>query len=546
MISMRGEPMNSFKNRAVSLSVIFLAFLTIFLQTSAPSVFFGDSGELQVVALCGGVAHPSGYPTFIMLGQVFGGVLGGDQAHRITMMSVFFGALAVCALFLVLIKLGLPVWAALAGSVVYGLSFTFWWSAIRAEVYTISIFIYLVSFWLVLHTFEKPTLARAACAAVCLGLTMTGHLAFAPAVMVLGLMLAFIKPEKAKWPVYWSLLLVSFIAGLTPYLYLVWADSCDYPMNYLDYTIELSTRQFGLTEETFSNPFRRVFWLIGGQESTQTLTTSDWRVMARTSMQLAITEFIYQFGLLAFPVFIIGAWRLLKKQNRKVWALVCIFIASTVFCVALGNRRLLPIFAMPLTITSAIVISFGILAIRDWLAGDRKHLRFREISAGTILLALMIATPHLIRGPWDRSGIKNSMKIVLEAGPEINTVIPTLRGYMGPRIYGERILELVPPNSYVVGKWKIMVLYYLHYVEGMRPDIELDPYYPHHFIRLQRWAEKHDLETHPIVFIGKISGLVDDIIGLTEVPIDENESLYICRGPLKWNKSSRWIKDDSR
>ncbi len=528
------------------LPAIFLAFLIIFLQTAAPSVFYGDSGELQAVALCGGVAHPSGYPIFIMLGQVFGRVLSGDPAYRITVMSVFFGAAAVCALFLVLVKLGLPVWAALAGSVVYGLSFTFWWSSIRAEVYTISIFLFLTSFWLVLHTFEKPTLARAVSAAACLGLTLTGHLAFAPAVMVLGLMLAFTKPEKSKWFVYWPLILITFIAGLTPYLYLVWADSGDYPMNYLDYTIELSTRQFGLTEETFSNPFGRIFWLISGQEYHSTFNLSS-RVMARTSMQLAITEFIYQFGLLALPVFIIGVWKLLKKTDRKTWALVGIFTASTVFCVVNGNRRMLPVFAMPLTITVAVAISFGIFALRERLSGDRKRLRFRGISAGIIFLGLMIATPHLIRGPWDRSGIvKESMKIVLEAGPEIKTVIPTLKDYMEPRIYGERVLELVPPNSLVVGTWKIMVLYYLHYVEGMRPDIELDPYDSHHFIRLQRWEEEHDLHSHPIVFVGTIYGMVEDIVGLTEVPIDEEESIYICRGPLKRKKTSHLIKDNSR
>ena len=529
------------------LPAIFLAFLIIFLQGTAPSVFYGDTGELQTVALCGGVAHPSGYPTFIMLGQVFGRVLSGDPAHRITVMSAFFGAVVVCALFLVLVKLGLPVWAALAGSVIYGLSFTFWWSAIRAEVYTLSIFLFLTSFWLVLHTFEKPTLAKAASAAACLGLTLTGHLAFAPAVMVLGLMLAFKKPEKSKWLVYWPLILITFIAGLTPYLYLVWADAVDYPMNYLDYTIELSTRQFGLTEETFSNPFRRIFWLISGQESRSTTNLYNVRTMAWTSIQLAITEFIYQFGVLALPVFIIGAWKLLKKPDRKTWALVSIFTASTVFCVVMGNRRMLPIFAMPLTIIVAVVISFGILTLRERLSGGRKRLRFREISAGIIFFGLMIATPHLIHSRWDQSSIvKESMKIPLEAGPEIKTVIPTLKDYMEPRIYGERILKLVPPNSLVVGTWKIMVLYYLHYVEGMRPDIELNPYYPHHFIRLQRWEEEHDLNSHPIVFVGPMWGMVEDIAGLTEVPIDEEESIYICRGPLKWNKNSRLIKDDSQ
>ena len=249
--------MRQLRNPILLLPVIFLVFLLIFLWGAAPTVFFGDSGELQTVALSGGVAHPSGYPIFIMLGQLFGRVLGGDPAHRITVMSSFFGAVALCALFLVLRKFGLSIGIALAGSVIYGLSFVFWWSAIRAEVYTLSIFIFLVSLWLVLHTFEKPTLLRAAAAALGLGLTMSGHLSFAPAVLVLGLMIIFLKPFRSNWYFNWPVIAVAFIAGFTPYLYLVWADSAGLPINYLDYTIELGSKQYGLTEDTFSNPFRR-------------------------------------------------------------------------------------------------------------------------------------------------------------------------------------------------------------------------------------------------------------------------------------------------
>ena len=68
----------------VTLAIVFAAALTIYLSCAAPSVMYGDSAELQAVALEGGVAHPTGYPTFILLGRLFGRVLGGDEAHRIT------------------------------------------------------------------------------------------------------------------------------------------------------------------------------------------------------------------------------------------------------------------------------------------------------------------------------------------------------------------------------------------------------------------------------------------------------------------------------
>ncbi|MCK4349346.1 MAG: DUF2723 domain-containing protein, partial [Candidatus Krumholzibacteria bacterium] len=474
----------------------------------------------------------------------FGRVLGGDPAHRITVMSSFFGAVALCALFLVLRKFGLSIGIALAGSVIYGLSFVFWWSAIRAEVYTLSIFTFLVSLWLALHTFEKPTLLRAAVAAVGLGLTMSGHLSFAPAVLVLGLMILFLKPFRSNWYLNWPVIAVAFIAGFAPYLYLVWADSAGLPINYLDYTIELGSKQYGLTENTFSNSFRRVFWLIAGQESIRSL--HSLRVMARTSMQLVISQFVYQFSILALPVFILGGRDLLKNPGKKTWVLSGIFITSVIFCVIAGTRRMLLVFSLPMTITIAIVISFGIQSLLRKCRGNRIPHRLLVIFAGIILTVLMVGTSHLIRYHWDRSkAIKTSMKVMLDTGPPVDSIFPNFNDYWKPRIRGEQIMKLLPENSLVVFQWKYMVLFYLHHVEGMRPDIKLDSYDPYHFIRLRRWADKYDLASHPIVFVGRVTGLVDDIEGLVELPIDEEESIYICWGPLKYNKDSRFIKDDS-
>ena len=81
-------------------------------------------------------------------------------------------------------------------------------------------------------------------------------------------------------------------------------------------------------------------------------------------------------------------------------------------------------------------------------------------------------------------------------------------------------MQLVPPNSLIVGRWDIMVLYYLHHAEGMRPDIELESYHPGHYIRLKRWEKRYDLATHPIVFVGQISKRIEDVSCLEEVTVD--------------------------
>ena len=512
--------------------VVLLVFLGIFLWTAAPSVFFGDSGELQTVALRGGVAHPTGYPTFVLLGQIFGRIPGGDPARRITAMSAFFAAASVCVLFLVLKRYVLSTGTALAGAVAYGFSFTFWWSAIRAEVYTLSIFLFLSSLWLTLHALERTTLLRASAAAAALGLTMTGHHAFAPAVLVLGLVLAFNRPTGTRRAVYWPVLAASFIAGLAPYAYCIWADSSGCPMNYLRYSIELSSGQYGLTEETFADPFRRLFWLVRGGNAAS-IKLFDPAELARTSAQLFITQFIYQFGIVALPVFVIGIIHLLRHRNKKAWILFGTILTAAVFTIVFGDRRMVSIFAMPITIFVATAISFGLLVLSRRFFGDGRRLSPREALIAVLFVAAMIATPHLIRSSWDGSAsIKKSMKVLVEAEPDITTIIPNLRNYTEPRDFAERVLSLVPRDALVVGLWDIMALFYLHHVEGMRPDITLEPYFPEHYVRLERWDDRHDLAERPIVFVGRITSRMKNLECLEKITVDEESSMYVCRGPF--------------
>ncbi|MCK4237111.1 MAG: DUF2723 domain-containing protein [Candidatus Krumholzibacteria bacterium] len=526
------------RNPFLILPIIFLVTLAVYILCGAPTIMYGDSAELQAVALKGGVAHPSGYPTFVMLGQFFGRVLQGDPARRITIMSSIFGAAAVCAFFLVLLKFGVPVDPAFFGSIIYGAGFTFWWSATRTEVYTLAIFIFLIGLWLTLHALEKPTLARTGLAGAAMGLTLTGHLSFAPVILVIFVFL-FLRspPEGVSPPRYWSVLLLSFLAGLTPYLYLVWADHGGFPMNYLNYTIELGSGQFGLTEQTFNDPWERIPWLIFGKESRPLVFLFHLRPMLWQLLRVLAIEFLYHSGPIGLPLFIMGSYHLLKKSGKKAFVLFAIIAASALFGAGFGPGRMLQIFLLPATIGIAVAISFGIWFLIENFLGRKSRFRFAKSVMILVLICVTIVAPHLIRVRLDRSySFPQSLKMQVEGEPKIESAVPALRDFWEPRTYGERVLDLLPENSFVTGKWKeIMVLYYLHYVEGKRPDIKLDPYYREHFIRFEQWQETHDITTHPFVFLSRLPGLTDELSGLDSLSVDDDRSLYICRRPLLGN-----------
>ncbi len=65
---------------------------------------YRDSGDMITSAYTLGIAHPPGYPLYVLLGKFFTIIIPfGNIAYRINLMSVFFGALS-CGILYLLIK----------------------------------------------------------------------------------------------------------------------------------------------------------------------------------------------------------------------------------------------------------------------------------------------------------------------------------------------------------------------------------------------------------------------------------------------------------
>jgi Protein O-mannosyl-transferase TMEM260-like len=85
--------------------VVFVATLLLYSWTLAPTVTLIDSGELIVVAHGLGVAHPPGFPLWIILAHLASLVPLGNVAVRINFASALFAALASATLTLVVAEL---------------------------------------------------------------------------------------------------------------------------------------------------------------------------------------------------------------------------------------------------------------------------------------------------------------------------------------------------------------------------------------------------------------------------------------------------------
>ncbi|GAB4536809.1 MAG: hypothetical protein Kow0063_22780 [Anaerolineae bacterium] len=135
----------------------------LYLITLAPSVLLADGGEFQFVPYILGIAHPTGYPLYLLLGWAWSHLLPiGDVAYRMNLFSAFWAAWAVGLSYLVALRFvqagasGVDPIAARLSAVVAAMTFavgqTFWSQALIAEVYSFNAFfvalILLFLFWL--------------------------------------------------------------------------------------------------------------------------------------------------------------------------------------------------------------------------------------------------------------------------------------------------------------------------------------------------------------------------------------------------------------
>lgn len=165
----------------------------LYIRTLVPSVLDGDQGEFQFIPAILGIPHPSGFPLYILLGHVWSLLPLGTLAYRMNLLSAFFGALTIGALYLALRFQKLSRFAAFAASVTLAVIPQFWEYSTVAAVYRLHDFLFVLVFAF-LSQWERTKAWRwLELAALAFGLDLANHLTIvflAPATLLLLLMVA--------------------------------------------------------------------------------------------------------------------------------------------------------------------------------------------------------------------------------------------------------------------------------------------------------------------------------------------------------------------
>lgn len=440
----------------------------VYATTIAPTISHTDSGELAAVAYTGGVAHPTGYPLFTLLGWLWTRIPILSPALQLNILCLLFVAFGVF-FFSKSIGLLLGNWkirikglpnngqervlsgqylAQTVGALLLAFGHTFWMQSTSIEVYSLHILMLCLNFFLLLRAWfapkedVKPWLLLAGG----LALGFANHLSFfailapiavlffarkgfrADAFLTVGKMLAIFIPLLALLYLYLPL-----SAGLEPALN--WGDPTDID----SFWYHVSGKQFRI-------------WMFTGMEPF---------VEELKGFFNGLTVEFY-FGLvLLLP----GLWYGFKYKRNFSIALASMLLVNILYACNYHIKDLEPYF-LPSYLVMATFMAMGIRFI--WV---RVKLPAKARPVIGLVLGLAVA-----------------FQLVLNHG-SVNQ-----RDQFQYEDYARVALNSLPPHAVVISKsWDVFVApaYYLQEVEGIRTDVDIIEYqilhdrhwYPNHIKR---------------------------------------------------------------
>jgi len=479
------------RGRASLIIAITLALfsLALYVKTAAPTVLTADGGEFQFVPYIAGIAHPTGYPLYTMLGWLWSHVLPfGDVAYRMNLFSALWAAVAVTLLymtsilFLRLISLSIPPEtlhvSALVATATFAFSQTFWSQAIIAEVYSLNAFFVVLILYFLLRwqagKDEEETAGKTRQSTTCLllaiftyGLSLTHHstvLLLAPAVAAF----LWLTDRRITHDGNFALkVLLVFLLPLLLYLYIPWrAPFTPYLRIPLNANKELVLYQ---------NTPQGFFNLVTGQMFRGEL---GYRTETLTRLRMAADLLLGQFSLVGVALGLLGVLRLIFGRR---WALLALtglaYLANVVFTLVYFIGDIFVLF-IPSYLVFAIWLALGAATLGQGVG--ESIVRWK-------------GTP-VRYGPWEEgyqkmiSGIRSLVSLATAIPLCILPLTLLSRNY--PQIdqsynyevrdrWQEILAEPLPWQSILVSndRDEIMPLWYYQFVDGRRPD--LNGLFPH-------------------------------------------------------------------
>ncbi len=339
-----------------------LLSLAGYLWTLAPGLTFIDAGELATVPVVLGIAHPTGYPLFTLIGWVFARLpIASEPISRLNVMAALLCAAGIVVFtrlvyFLLTRKEGTKRPGAHAASMGAGLllafSETYWSQATGIEVYSLHCLFLATVIWLFLLAGDRQTGEKHErlwwLFAYTLGLSFTNHMT---TILLAPGFLYYYFARQGGGARSWKrvgLMAFPFLLGLSLYLYLPIRASQHPPMNW-------------------GNPtsLERFLWHLSGKQYHVWIFSSTQAAGKQLAYFLKTfpPEFAYVGGLLA----LIGLPALWRSDRRLFIFTALLFIGCIGYSINYDIHDIDSYFLLAY-FTTALWAGFGLIRLADWSA----------------------------------------------------------------------------------------------------------------------------------------------------------------------------------
>jgi hypothetical protein len=415
-----------------------LVTLALDVGTLLPSIGEADTLEFQVVAAKLGVAHPTGYPLYVLMGKLFTLLPVKNVAWRVNLSSAIFAAGAVVVLYGIVRHMTDRPLLSFLSALAFAFSSTFWSQAVIAEVYTLHNLLVAGILWLLLRgqgacgPGEREQARRWQAILFLIGLSLTNHLTTALLIPATGLALVLDQPRLRVrgWMVAGGL----FLLGLCVYLFipLRWPALNDGRlMTFLDFVAHV-------TGEQFHGALR----LAGWRDPTR------WRIAGRLLHE--------PFGWIGLGLAALGVMNLCIRGRRALALTGVTFVAFLVYGLDYTVADI-AVFLLPAHAILAIWVGSGLTLLSGWLSSIPSY-----------------APPRAADAFW-RTGLATLFALVPLSRIWINMPLVDRSRDRGSHAWGQYVLSrpLLEESAILADTKKFAPLYYLQQVEGVRPDLDI-------------------------------------------------------------------------
>jgi Protein O-mannosyl-transferase TMEM260-like len=433
---------------ALEFAAVTLVALAAFTWHLLPDVGFWDTAIFQAAPPVLGLTHPTGYPTFNLLGWLWTTVLPlGNAAYEMNLFTAVTGALAVGMVFTVARQVGAGALAAAAAALTCGLMVSFWRTAGRADPHPLHVLFALAVISLLLAWDRGRRPRMLVLAALVFALGMGNHLLMTMLVPGVGVYVITARPSILREPKTIALSVLALAAGLLVYAYVPLRAAASPPIRY-DFaptTPDLFLRY--VLGQDFSGSMA-FFSPAGPGVALRELGTAWQQLGDSLTVPVAI-------GLLVLAVG--GTWSLLAERRwRTTWLLLSTGGLTLYARLTYQNGDLERYALVPVAVLS-ILAAAGVQAL---LRLAVREVRGEPVSAGRrperpaveparLAPALLLAVP---------------LALVVVNGERVS--VPNARCYV------DDVVARAPQDAAIVAWWSVTTpLWYTQAVEGRRPDL---------------------------------------------------------------------------